>query len=85
MGRDLIDQLAQFAGQHVVQSVCSEIDAMVGDPALRKIVRPDLFRPFPGADLPATLPGDRVLLLLHLHFIEARAQHLHRLCAVLDL
>ena len=51
----------------------------------REVVGADLLRALAGADLAAAILGDRVLLLAQLHLVEPRAQHLHRLRAVLDL
>ena len=83
--RDLIEQLGHVAFEHGVQLVGREVDAVVGDAALREVVGADLLGPLAGAHLAAPLLGDGVLLLLHLHLVETRAQHLHRLRAVLDL
>ena len=62
-----------------------EIDTVIRNTALGEVVGTDLLRPFAGADLPAALLRDRLLLLAHLHLVETRAQHLHRLRPVLDL
>src|SRR5262245_47891076 len=83
--RHLIEQLADVAFEHVVELMSREVDAMVGDAALREVIRANLFGSFAGAHLAAPILGDRVLLFLHLHFIETRAQHFHRLRAILDL
>ena len=58
---------------------------MVGDPVVAKVVGPDLFRSLAGADLAPAILRDRFLLLALLHLVEPGAQHLHRLCAILDL
>ena len=52
---DLIDQLAQFAAEHVVEPMGGEVDSMIRDPALREVVGADLFGPLTGADLTSAL------------------------------
>src|SRR5438552_537509 len=84
-GGELIDQLAGIALEDVVQAVGREVDAVIGDAALREVIRADFLRALAGADLAAALLRHRLLLFADLHLVEARAQHLHRLRAVLDL
>ena len=80
-----VDQLVEVAVERRVELVHREADAVVGDAVFLEVVGADLLGALAGADLRAAILGDRVLLLLHLHLVEARAQHLHRLRAVLDL
>src|SRR5882757_9711682 len=52
LGRQRIDQFAQrFARDHLRQLVEREVDAVVGDAALRKIIGADALRAVAGADL----------------------------------
>src|ERR687897_1508190 len=62
-----------------------EVDSVVRDPALGKVVGPDLFRALARPHLSAALPGDRFLLLPQLDLVQAGTQHLHRLLTILDL
>src|SRR5208283_4713957 len=62
-----------------------QIDAMVGHPALRKIVGADALRSIATADLALALRGARAVARLPLHLVEARAQDLQRLRLVLVL
>ena len=82
---DGIEDLGHVAFEHVLQLVRREVDAVIGDAALREIVGADLLGALAGADLAAAVLRDRVLLLAHLHLVEARAQHLHGFRPVLDL
>ena len=58
---------------------------MIGDAALREVVGADLLGSLAGAHLAAAILRDGFLLLAHLDLVEPRAQHLHRLRAILDL
>ena len=58
---------------------------MVGDPPLREIVGADAFRAVAGADLDLARGRPLAVDLLAFGLVEARAQHLHRLGAVLVL
>ena len=58
---------------------------MVGDAVFLEVVGADLLGALAGADLAAAILRDRFLLLVHLHLVEPRPQHLHRLRAILDL
>ncbi len=60
-------------------------DPMIGDAVLAEVVGPDLLGAFAGAHLGLPVLGDGIVLLLHLEVVETRSQHLHRLCAILDL
>ena len=83
--QDLIDELGEVAVEHLDEPVRREVDAVVGDPVLREVVGPDLLGALAGAHLAAAVLRHGVVLLLHLHLVETRAQHLERLRAVLDL
>src|SRR5262249_22820784 len=85
VGDQLIDQLAEVAVEDLREAMSREVDAVIGDPVLRKIVGPDFFRSIAAADLAAPVLGDRLLLLAHFHLVEPRAEHFHGLRAVLDL
>src|SRR5688500_15931106 len=50
-GGQRVDQLVDRAIEHALQLVRREVDAMVGDAALRKVVGANLLRAFAGADL----------------------------------
>src|SRR3989449_56615 len=80
-----VDHVVEIAVHHLGKIVDGVVDAMVGDPVLREVVRTDLLRPVAGADLGAPLPGPRRFLLGE-HLVEQpRAQHLERLDLVLEL
>ena len=70
---------------HVGEVVHREVDAVVGHPALGKVVGPDLGRAVAGAHHGAALAGARRLLLGDHPVEQPRAQHLHRLELVLQL
>src|SRR6266568_1384301 len=80
-----VDQVVEVALQDVGQIVDGIVDAVIGDPVLGEVVRPNLGRAVAGADLSATLAGaGRFLLGEHL-VEEPRAQYLERLDLVLEL
>ena len=58
---------------------------MVGDPALRKIVRPDALRAIAGADLRLARIRTFVGGLVALKLVDAGFQHVHRQAPVLML
>ena len=60
-------------------------DAVVGDAVLREIVSPDFFAAIARTHHRLAFLGQRVLLLLHLHLVQPRAQYAHPFLAVLDL
>ena len=83
LGHQRVDDLAErFAFDDLRQLVEREIDAVVGDAALREIVGADALGAVAGADLAAPLGGARGVELLALVVVEPRAQHRHRLGAV---
>ena len=56
LGRQRVDQFAQrLAGNHLWKLIEREVDAMVGDAALRKIIGADALGAVAGADLLATI------------------------------
>ena len=60
-----LGELVQLALQDRFQPVRGETDAVVGDPALREVVGPDLLRAVAGAHLAAAL-GRQLRVLLGL-------------------
>src|SRR3954468_6129323 len=54
-GLQRVDELIQIAVQHALQIVRRQTDAVVGYAALRKVVRANLSRAIPGADLRAAV------------------------------
>src|SRR5689334_5113620 len=59
------DELTEIAVEDAVELMRREVDAVIGDAALRKVVRADLLGPVAGSDLAAALLRNRVLLLAH--------------------
>src|SRR5215207_3792626 len=51
VGRQRGHDVVEIAGQHVGQPVDRQLDAVVGDPVLLEVVRPDLLAPPATADL----------------------------------
>src|SRR5437763_9805003 len=80
-----VEQLVEVAGQHLVELVDREPDAVVGHPVLLEVVRADLLRPAAAADLGP--PGARQLvgLALLLGLEEAGPEDPHGLVLVLEL
>ena len=76
---------SEIAVERLGQLVHREADAVIGDAVLAEVVGADFFRPLARTDLRPSVLRDRLLLLPHLHFVEPRPQHFHRLRAVLDL
>src|SRR6266568_817809 len=80
-----VDQVVEVAVQHFGKIVDGVVDAVIGDPVLGKVVRPDLGRAVAGAHLGPALAGTSRFLLGE-HLVEqARAQHLERPDLVLQL
>src|SRR5207247_7551274 len=79
-----VDDLAEVAVEDFLQAMQREADAVVGHPRLLEVVGPDLLAPVAGAHLALALARDLALLLLERDLVEARAQDLHGLLAVLD-
>src|SRR5256886_600632 len=86
LGRQCIDQFAKgFARHHLRKLVEGEVDAMIGDAALRKIIGADALRPIPRPDLLATIRRARRLQTLAFGVVDTGAQDGHRHRAVLML
>src|SRR5690606_36710682 len=85
-GEQRVDDLVErLAGEHLVDLVEREIDAMVGDAALREVVGADPFRPIARADLALALGRAFGVPPLAFRLVEAGAQHLHGLRLALVL
>src|SRR6476469_1880871 len=83
LGGERVDDLAQRLALHDLrQLVEGEIDAMLGDAALREIVGADAFGTVTGADLAAAFGGARGFQLLPLEIVQPGPQHGERLRAV---
>ena len=80
-----IDELIQIAVEDSVEIICGEIDPMISNTALRKIVCPYSFRTLAGPDLTSA----RFILFLFglvlLHFQDLGTQDLHGLGPILVL
>ena len=80
---------ASVKSSRLPASTCSsghvQLDAVVGDAVLREVVRADLLGALAGADLRAARRGLLGRLALALGLVDPRAQHAHRLLAVLEL
>ena len=50
-----VEQLGKIAVEHFGEPVGRDVDALVGDPVLWKVIRANLFRSFAGADLTAAI------------------------------
>src|SRR5471030_868529 len=61
---DVVEQLDDVAVQDAFELVRREVDAVVRDAALRKVVGADFLRSLAGADLAAAILGDRFVLLV---------------------
>src|SRR5262245_40462535 len=85
LGGERLGELVEVAGEDLVELVDRQFDAMVGDPVLREVVRADLLRALPGADLGAPRFRDLRLLALALDLVEPRPQDPHCLLLVLEL
>src|SRR6267142_6876391 len=84
--RQRIDQFAKrFARDHLRELVECEVDAMIGDAALRKIIGADALGAVAGPDLLAAIRRARGIDALTFGVIDARAQDIHRGGAVLVL
>src|SRR5450631_3266878 len=80
LGDERVDDLVQrLAFHHLRQLVQGQIDAVVGDAALRKIIGADAFRAVARADLPAPVGRALGVKLAALRVVQLGAQHGHRL------
>src|SRR5262249_3776253 len=85
-GEDRIDDLVErLAAHHLVDLVKGQVDPMIGDPALRKIVGADALRSVAAAALPLSPGGTGAGAGLPLHLVKTRAQNLERSRLVLVL
>src|SRR5687768_13557246 len=83
LGHQRVDDFAErFALDDLRQLVEREIDAVVADAALRKVIGADALGTVAGADLPTPVGGARGVELLALVVVEARTQYRHGLGAV---
>src|SRR4051794_37344433 len=85
VGCERVDDVVEIAGQHFLQSIDGEPDAVVGDPVLLVVVGADLLATAATADLRTTLGGLRRVLLVLGQLQQSGAQHLHRTSTVLQL
>src|SRR4029450_1509905 len=86
LGHHRVNDLVKcLAFHHLRQFVDREIDAMIGDAALRKIIGSNPFRAIARSNLAAPFRGPLGVALAALLVIELGAQHSHRLGAVLVL
>ena len=86
LGGQRVGQFAQrFARNHLRQFVERQVDAVVGDAALREIIGADALASVAGADLLLAVRGARRVDALAFGVIDARAQDVHRGGAVLML
>src|ERR1700694_4198424 len=84
--RQRIDQFTQrFARDHLRKLVEGEVDAVIGDAALREIIGADALGTVAGADLLATIRRARRVDALAFGVVDAGAQDVHRRRAVLML
>src|ERR1035441_6108021 len=84
VGDQRVDHGLDAAVHKPLQLVRGEADAMVGNTVLGEVVGADLFAAIATAHHRLALLGQRVLLLLLLHFVQAGAQHAHAFLAILD-
>ena len=80
-----INEQVELAFEDLGEAVNRQTDAMVRDPPLREIVRPDLLRSVAGADLAASLGGPLGVTLGLLDLQKSRFEHPQRLGLVLNL
>src|SRR5688572_31952037 len=85
LGGERVDDLVDLAVHDALDLVEREVDAVVGDPALRKVVGADALRAIARADQQLARRGGLRLLLGELLVADARRQHAERLLAVLVL
>src|SRR6185312_5803175 len=86
LGGQRVDQFTQrFARNHLRQFVERQVDAVVGDAALREVIGADALAAIAGADLLLAVRGARGIDALPLGVIDARAQDVHRGGAVFVL
>jgi len=85
LGGERIDDFIEFALHDAIELVQREVDAVVGQSALRKIVGPDAFGAVARSDETLARRGGLGLLLAQLLVADARCEHAERLFAVFVL
>ena len=80
-----VNNWLQLAVHDLAELMQRQSDAVISYAILREVVGADFLAAIAAADHGFALFGQRLLLLLHLHFVEAGAQHAHPFFAVLDL
>src|SRR4051812_31247998 len=85
LARERVDQLVELAVHDAVDLVKGEVDAVVGDAALRKVVGADARGAVARADERFARRGGLRLLLRELLVADARGEHRERFLAVLVL
>src|SRR5439155_15139110 len=85
LGLQRFGELVEVPVYDLVEPVRRQLDAMVGDAVLGKVVGADLLRTLTAADLRTALLRELRLLALALELVQACAQHPHRLHLVLKL
>ena len=80
-----VDHRLQVAGQDVVELVERQVDAVIGQPVVGKVVGADALAAVAGADQRSPFVGPRCVLLLPLQFVEPRFQHAQGLGEILVL
>ena len=76
------DHFVHVAGNDLVELVQGQIDAVIGEPALRKVVGADAFTAVARTDQRAAMVGRHLIGFAVAFVLDAREQHLHRLVAV---
>src|SRR5215469_11817904 len=85
-GGQCVDDLVEgLASHHLVDLVERQVDAVVGDAALREIIGPHPLRAVTAADLALAVGGARRIARLPFQLVEPRAQHLEGTRLVLVL
>src|SRR5262245_40498871 len=81
-GGEGVEQLVELAVHDALDLVQREVDAVVGDAALREVVGADALRAVAGADQRLARRGGLRLLLAHLLVADARGEDAERLLAI---
>src|SRR5262249_7898359 len=79
------NQFVQVPGNHAVEAIKSQVDAVVGDAILREVVGADTFAAVAGADEGAPLLGALAVQGLLLAFVKPASKDAHRPFVVLVL
>src|SRR5262245_21796198 len=80
-----VDQLVQVALEDGREAVQREIDPVVGDPTLRKVLGADPLAPLAGPDLAPAIGSDGRGLFVLGALEQTSPEHPHGLCPILDL